>query len=146
MRPPVLTRRVPIAAAAIMAVGLMAGTAAADEWRGWHGDIHHFSERDWGHWRGGYWRHIWHDGRLGWWWVVGPYWYFYPSPVYPYPDPYVPPAMVMNQSAAPAPQGPPPTQSWYYCDNPQGYYPYVQNCTTQWRSVPAMPPGQAPTK
>ena len=31
----------------------------------------------------------------------------------------------------------PPNQSYYYCDNPQGYYPSVQSCSTPWREVPA---------
>jgi hypothetical protein len=81
-------------------------------------------------WHGGRWFHSRHDGRLGWWWVVGDQWYFYPAPVYPYPDPYVPPVV----AAAPAPT---PGATWYYCDNPAGYYPYVAQCTAPWRPVPA---------
>jgi len=42
---------------------------------------------------------------------------------------------------AQAPVGPPPQQNWYYCDNPRGFYPYVQNCGAGWRAVPAQPPG-----
>lgn len=30
----------------------------------------------------------------------------------------------------------PYTQYWY-CDNPAGYYPYVQQCNTGWQMVPA---------
>lgn len=37
----------------------------------WHGDIGRFHEHDWGLWRGGHWANSRHDGRLGWWWVVG---------------------------------------------------------------------------
>ena len=37
-------------------------------------------------------------------------------------------------------------QVWYYCPEPAGYYPYVQNCTQAWVSVDprtvAPPPGQ----
>jgi hypothetical protein len=29
------------------------------------------------------------------------------------------------------------TQYWYYCQNPAGYYPYIQQCTTNWQPVPA---------
>lgn len=94
----------------------------------WHGDIHRFREHDFDRWRGGAWFHGNHDGRFGWWWQVGPSWYFYPAPVYPYPDPYVPPAM-----AGPAPAA----RYWYYCPNPQGYYPYVPQCFTPWQPVPA---------
>jgi hypothetical protein len=81
-------------------------------------------------WRGGRWWHGWHDGRGGWWWIVGPTWYWYPAPVYPYPDPYLPPAV------APAPPGP-PARLYYWCDNPQGYYPYVPQCYAPWRAVSA---------
>ncbi|MES2740978.1 MAG: hypothetical protein V4754_08490 [Pseudomonadota bacterium] len=24
---------------------------------------------------------------------------------------------------------------WYFCSDPQGYYPYVKQCTTAWRTV-----------
>jgi hypothetical protein len=29
--------------------------------------------------------------------------------------------------------------SWYQCDEPRGFYPYVQTCTSGWRAVPAAP-------
>jgi hypothetical protein len=63
--------------------------------------------------------------------------YFYPTPVYPYPDPYLPPAAVPS---------PPPaeTQYWYYCPDPAGYYPYVPQCRTGWEQVPATPYGPPP--
>ena len=37
------------------------------------------------HWRQGYWFHGAYLNRAGWWWVVGPTWYYYPAPFYPYP-------------------------------------------------------------
>ena len=92
-------------------------------------DIHQFHERDFGRWRGGNWWHGRWGGRDGWWWVVGGVRYWYPAPVYPYPDPYAPPAPVAAL--------PPPPTTYYYCDNPQGYYPYVPQCTLPWRAVPA---------
>jgi len=77
-----------------------------------------------------------------WWgWDPAYYWgYPYPYPYYyqPYPAYYAPPA-------GPAPQAPvqatgtPPQQYWYYCDNPQGYYPYVANCSSAWRQVAPTP-------
>jgi hypothetical protein len=146
----------------------LAGPASADYYGRdvhWHGDIHRFHGRDFRIWRGGHWRHGYHDGRLGWWWVAAGFWYFYPSPVYPYPDPYIPP-VVVNQppvvvtqpqvvtsqptvmtpppvvdSEPPAPSAAPPNQSWYYCDSSRGYYPYVQSCAEGWRPVPATPSG-----
>ena len=94
---------------------------------GWHGgEIRHFNEHDLGRWRGGAWFHGMHDGRFGWWWQVGPTWYFYAAPVYPYPDPYVPP----GQAAG----------TWYWCDAYHQYYPYVGACPSGWRAVPMQPP------
>jgi hypothetical protein len=29
------------------------------------------------------------------------------------------------------------SQTWYYCSNPAGYYPYVAQCNTGWQPVPA---------
>jgi hypothetical protein len=97
-----------------------------DNHGGWQGDRGHpFPRYDIDRWHSGGWRHEWHDGRLGWWWTVGPQWYYYPAPVYPYPNPYVPPSI-------PAPVGP----MWYYCGAPAGYYPYVGRCSVQWQAVP----------
>lgn len=84
----------------------------------WHGDVHNF---DWGHWRGGQWRHEHHDGRLGWWWVVGPDWYFFDEPVYPYPNSYAPPGETYGW--------------WYWCAEYQEYYPYVTYCPGGWERV-----------
>jgi len=122
--------------------------------RGWHGDIRHFERHDLGHWRDGRWRHDRHGGHFGWWWVVGGIWYFYPAPVYPYPDPYVPPVVVQQppdvviQQAPPVSVPPPsqagktqPPQNWYYCESAQTYYPYVSSCPSGWKLVPATPPG-----
>lgn len=98
---------------------------------GWHGnDIRHFHDRDFGVWRGGRWYHGPHGGRAGWWWVTGGLWYYYSAPVYPYPDPYLPPAVVVPRPAAPL---------WYYCDAYRNYYPYVATCPMPWRAVPARP-------
>ncbi|HJU72073.1 MAG TPA: hypothetical protein VJ603_09510 [Paucimonas sp.] len=102
----------------------------------WHGDVRRFHEHDLARWRGGHWTHGRHDGRSGWWWVVGTIWYFYPEPVYPYPDPYQPPLTVLPPPAPPAA----PPRYWYYCPNPPGYYPYVPQCLTNWQRVPATPP------
>jgi hypothetical protein len=108
------------------------------------GDIGRFHDHDWGLWRGGHWEHGDHDGRFGWWWIAGGAWYFYPAPVYPYPDPYVPPVAVITPPAQPAVQGlPPQPKYWYHCTSPNGYYPYVASCQGGWQAVPATP-GQSP--
>lgn len=103
----------------------------------WHGDIRHFHEYDMPRWRSGRWYHGLHDGQHAWWWIAGGVWYFYPRPVYPYPDPYLPPVVVVPQPG-PTPLAPP--QYWYYCQNPEGYYPYVTQCPTGWQKVPATIP------
>jgi hypothetical protein len=86
---------------------------------GWQGDIHHFNAP---YWRGGHWWHGPYVGVLGWWWIVGPDWYLYPTPTYPYPDPYTPPGLTPGY--------------WYWCDAYQQYYPYVGACPSGWRAVP----------
>jgi len=128
--------------AGIVAVGpILAGPAQAQDHRragpGWHDrDILRFHEHDLDHWRGGRWFHGPHGGRDGWWWIVGGVWYFYPAPVYPYPDPYLPPVVV---APAPVPAGP-PMRYYYYCPSPPGYYPYVAGCRVPWRAVAPLPP------
>jgi len=119
-----------------------------DHGRNWHGDIRVFHARDFPRWRAGHWRHGRHEGRLGWWWVVAGVWYFYPQPVYPYPDPYTPPVVVIQQTTPPAQppaSGPgalsPQAQNWYYCESAKSYYPYVPSCPEGWKMVPATPPG-----
>ncbi len=106
-----------------------------------HGDIHHFHDFDYGAWRGGYWRHDWHNNHFGWWWIVGGAWVFYSVPVYPYPDPYVPSTVIVQQAAptdAP-PDGAPAPAFWYYCASAQNYYPYVTQCPVGWEQVAATP-------
>lgn len=105
---------------------------------------------EWNSWRGGRWYHSWHNGIYGWWWVIGDDWFDYPAPVYPYPYPvyyyddpvYDEGPAPYDYNAGPPPESAPPVeQSWYYCDNPRGYYPYVRSCPGGWRAVPATPPG-----
>jgi len=72
---------------------------------------------------------------------VGPgYWGPPYYPYYPYAAPpvAVQPAPVYEQ---PAP-APPAVAYWYYCQNPPGYYPYIQQCPAGWLQVipPATPP------
>jgi hypothetical protein len=107
-----------------------------------HGrDFNHFSPGERSHWRGGEWRHTWHDGRFGWWWYLDDGWFYYPEPIYPYPT-YVGPPLIVEE-APPAPL-PPPPHYWYQCADPAGFYPYVTNCPGGWRAVPATPPDIAP--
>jgi hypothetical protein len=64
--------------------------------------------------------------------------YGYDAPYYDYPpvseEPgYLPP--LAGNSV------PPQDQYWYYCDDPAGYYPYVNQCNTDWRPVEPQPQG-----
>jgi len=82
---------------------------------------------------------------------VGPFWGPWYPPYYPYY--YYPPAPVVVTPPAPpvyiersqeAPPAAPAAQenAWYYCRNPQGYYPYVKQCNGSWERVPATPPAR----
>ena len=133
--------RVKIAALAITGLSavLATGSAMAQMHRPgpWHGDIHHFHEHDWGVWRGGHWFHGPHGGRMGWWWIAGGTYYFYPAPVYPYPSPWEPPSVDLVTPPADVP--PPATQYWYFCRQSNQYYPYTPTCPGGWEQVPAQP-------
>ncbi len=153
-----------ILAVAVGSVSVVSTAVARDRFADHGRREHRDSWRSHGHgygsdgyrWRSGSWRHGWHDGRLGWWWVVGGMWYFHSQPVYPYPDFYPPSVVVIEPPPVyvqpalppperlepiPAPASPPPTQFWYYCEAAGGYYPYVASCPSGWKTVPAVPPG-----
>lgn len=112
-------------------------------------DVHRFSHDDLVRWRGGRWNRTCFGGRCGWWWFAGDQWYFYDTPVYPYPlvvstVAYVEPVAVASPAPVVAVAPPPmavaaPPKIWYYCDNPAGYYPTIPTCNTQFRQVSAPP-------
>jgi hypothetical protein len=70
---------------------------------------------------------------------------YYGWPGYPYP--YSSTLVIRDRPASPgylAPPdepGVPPEQYWYYCSDPDGYYPYVAECNQEWQQVPVTPPG-----
>lgn len=73
-------------------------------------------------------------------WVYPP---FYPYPAYPYPAyvprvyaPPEPPPVYIEQQAAPVMEA----GYWYYCNEAQAYYPYVQQCPGPWQKVAPQPP------
>lgn len=109
----------------------------------------------WG-WRGG--AHVWIDGhweaeRPGYrfidarWLLVDGVWAFYPGYWEPYAPVIVQPAPVIVQQAPttyierPQSAAPPELDPayWYYCQNPGGYYPYVQQCPGGWQQVTPTP-------
>jgi len=69
----------------------------------------------------------------------GPYWG--PSPYY-YPAPPV--VVVPQQPQTYVQRNRQESNYWYYCQNPQGYYPYIKSCPGGWMKVvpDTVPPGR----
>jgi len=80
-------------------------------------------------------------------WWGSPFWWGPPYP-YPYAYPYyaLPPVIVQQAPPVYIQQEPQPSPQayWYYCPNPQGYYPYIKECPQGWMTVvpPSPPPGR----
>jgi len=137
----------------IVTVSLMSLTAEAR--------FHHFhgplvpADR----WHQGYWFHGTYVGRAGWWWIMGPSWYYYDSPAYPYPPDGAEAVYVVQVPNAPPPPPepapgstvktvPPPASPAvamttsnghensvafsYYCEKTKNYYPLIATCTEGW--------------
>jgi hypothetical protein len=93
----------------------------------------------WGH-GGGYYSGIGLGLGLG--YGLGYYGGSYYSPYYAYPPavvtvPVAPPVYIQQ---APQVIQQNPSGFWYYCDNPQGYYPYIKQCPSGWQQVEPTPP------
>lgn len=108
-------------------------------------------------WNGGHGGHGWHGGHGGGGFrtsiflgggFYGPG-FFWPRPWAPYyaygsPYPYAYSPQVVGQSPPTFVQQEPEAASyWYYCQNPQGYYPYVPQCGSGWMQV--VPPQGPPS-
>ena len=60
-----------------------------------------------------------------------------------YPTVVVPSALsVIIEQQETAPPTQPQIQYWYYCQNPEGYYPYVKQCPGGWLQVVPQSPAQ----
>jgi len=74
----------------------------------------------------------------------------YPAAYYPYVNAATTDVGVYTQAAPAAPAASAANQYWYYCTDPAGYYPYIQNCSKAWMQVvPQFDPGApqvAPTQ
>lgn len=111
---------------------------------------------------GGHYKPYWHDWDDDWSFSLfwNPFYYspwYYPSPYY-YPGPYYYPPYYYPSGVGPYPTEPPEyvqreeyygpaesSASWYYCTDPQGYYPYVEQCNVGW--IPVAPrPSEAPAE
>lgn len=123
---------------ALTGFGGIAALAGAADNRDFHGrDYQSFSSEEKTEWQGGKWVHIWHEGRLAWWWTVSDTWYYYQRPTFPYPRNVATVAVTGNP--APTVEGASSEPSWFYCDKPSGYTPYVGSCDGQWRQVVVAP-------
>ena len=94
-------------------------------------------------WTRGRWIHDRHDGRLGWWWVIGSSWYFFERPhTFDQPPQTVivqQPQPVVIQSPSPAPSV---TPVLYYCKENGKHYPEITTCHSGWSLVSATTPPQ----
>lgn len=76
-------------------------------------------------------------------WVGSHYYSPFYYPYYPSYYPPEPPIVIQQQPEVyvqPAPQQDQPVY-WYFCKDPQGYYPYVKQCPSGWMKVVPTPPG-----
>lgn len=69
------------------------------------------------------------------------YWHW-PSPYYAYPPAVVtvpaPPPVYIERGYEDSPAR--EAGYWYYCERPEGYYPYVKECSGGWMRVAPTPP------
>ena len=136
--------------------GWHGGGAGGGAWHGgggtWHGGYNGWH----GGWHGGYYGYRYpYYGGWGWyglgvasglWWGGWPYYYgaygnpYYAGGYYGYPGYSQADTSVYVEQAPQAPAN----NYWYYCTDPAGYFPYVQNCNRAWMQVVpqnAPPPG-----
>ena len=73
--------------------------------------------------------------------AYGPNPYWGPPPYY-YPAPPV--VVVPQQPQTYVQRNQQESSYWYYCQNPQGYYPYIKSCPGGWMKVvpDTVPPGR----
>jgi len=82
-------------------------------------------------WTDGRWHHAVRNGRDGWWWDVGGFWYFYPEQIEGPPD-YVSDVEVAADDATAAPPSPQePQRAFYYRPGDLQGVPYdtIEECT-----------------
>ncbi|HEY8035781.1 MAG TPA: hypothetical protein VIF37_09355 [Methylobacter sp.] len=132
-------KQIKVACLIIVLIEAMTGNSA---WaRGGHGGGFHGGGHfgGWGYGHGAYYGGIGLGLGLG--YGLGYYGAPYYSPYYAYPPavvtvPATPPVYI--QQAPPVVQQNPPGY-WYYCNNPEGYYPYIKECLNGWQQVEPIP-------
>jgi len=95
--------------------------------------------------RGGHGGHGHHGGHFSGSFFIGPLWgpgwgwpYYNAYPYYPYYPYYSgPPAVIQQEPDTYIEKGTQDEEQiyWYYCKDPEGYYPYVKNCPKGWLKV-----------
>ena len=121
--------RVAVGAAALLGSAMLAPTADA------HGYRHRSSVGIYVGVPGPYYYRPYYDPRA---YYYPRYYYPYPyyyAPVYGAPAPAYPPVYIEQSAPAAAPAPSASSGYWYYCRDTQTYYPYVQQCASQWQEV-----------
>lgn len=123
------------------------GGGGGGHYGGGYGGGHYGGGWGGGHYGGGY-GYGGHYGHSNYGFYFGAPFYPYPYYGFPYQYPYYyPPAVVtvpvtppvyIQQSQPAAQQNSP--GYWYYCSNPEGYYPYIKECPNGWQQVEPKPP------
>jgi hypothetical protein len=77
-------------------------------------------------------------------WGPRPYWGPPAVVVPPYAYPAPPVVVVPQQPQTYVQRNQQESGYWYYCQNPQGYYPYIKSCPGGWMKVvpETVPPGR----
>jgi hypothetical protein len=117
------------------------GSSANVAWAS-HPSSHFVAHHGFRH-NGGWHRPIWGHVYYGPWPWFYPWYFGYTIPVFPttlYTEP--PPEQYIEMNPPTNPPANVQPNIWYYCANPQGYYPYVKSCSGNWQEVPAEPPKQ----
>jgi len=134
-----------VALTALAVVAVPPASQAGGHGNGWHGG------HGWGYGHGGWGHSSFHTSVViggfygpGFWWPRpwGPYYGFGYGPA---PYVYAPPPVVVQQAPPVFVQqgGQDESAYWYYCQKPQGYYPYVPRCSSGWMQV--VPPQGPPS-
>jgi hypothetical protein len=137
-------KKITVACLVIVLIGSITSHTVWARGGGWYGGGYygrgHYGGWGYGH-RGNY-------GHSSFGFYFGAPFYSYPYYSYPYQYPfYFPPAVVTVPATPPVyiQQSPPAAQQypsgyWYYCNNPEGYYPYIKECPNGWQQVDPIPP------
>ena len=151
-------KQITVAGLVIVLIGSITSTSVWARGGGGHGGGHYGGGFGGGHYGGGFggghygggwgYGHGGHYGHSSFGFYFGAPFYSYPYYSYPYQYPYYyPPAVVTVPVTPPVyiQQSPPnaqqyPTGYWYYCNTPEGYYPYIKECPNGWQQVNPIPP------